>query len=107
MESKIYVKIPEMVSKGLVDMDDVDEAVRNVLRLKFRLGIFENPYTSTEGLSTRYLTADYRSIAEQLAIESAVLLKNDDLCRLEKEENYLGGNLLTDREASWELACSW
>ena len=43
MESKIYVKIPEMVKKGLVDMDDVDEAVRNVLRLKFRLGIFEIP----------------------------------------------------------------
>ncbi len=100
MESKIYVKIPEMVSKGLVDMDDVDEAVRNVLRLKFRLGIFERPYTSTEGLSTRYLTADYRSIAEQLAIESAVLLKNEDLLPIgERKKIYLGGNLLTDREA--------
>ena len=58
-----------MISKGIVDIDDVDEAVRNVLRLKFRLGIFERPYTSTEGLSTRYLTSDYRAIAEQFRLQ--------------------------------------
>ena len=50
-----------MVKKAWLALDDVDEAVRNVLRLKFRLGIFERPYTSTEGLENRYLTASYRS----------------------------------------------
>ena len=46
MESRIYVKIPQMLKNGLISMEDIDSAVKKMfLRLKFRLGLFENPYT--------------------------------------------------------------
>jgi beta-glucosidase len=104
MESRIYVKIPQMLKKGLISIEDIDSAVKNVLRLKFRLGLFENPYTEIIS-GNRYLKKEYREIAEQLAIESAVLLKNDDILPLEQPSKiYLAGNLLVDNEA---LLGSW
>lgn len=104
MESKIYVKIPQMLKDGLISVDDINGAVRNVLRLKFRLGLFENPYTEII-LDNRYLKSEYREIAQKLAIESAVLLKNNDILPLEEPSKiYLSGNLLTDNEA---LLGSW
>ena len=104
MESRIYVKIPQMLKNGLISMEDIDSAVKNVLRLKFRLGLFESPYTEIIS-ENRYLKKEYREIAEQLAIESAVLLKNDDILPLEKPSKiYLSGNLLADNEA---LLGSW
>ena len=93
-----------MLKNGLISMEDIDSAVKNVLRLKFRLGLFENPYTEIIS-SNRYLKKEYREIAEQLAIESAVLLKNDDILPLEKPSKiYISGNLLADNEA---LLGSW
>ena len=104
MESKIYTKIPQMVDQGLINIQDVDEAVRNVLRLKFRLGMFETPYTKTN-LRNRYLKKEYREVAQQLAVESAVLLKNENVLPIEEPSKiYLAGNLLDDREA---LLGSW
>tara|TARA_A100001015_G_scaffold95577_2_gene106222 strand:- start:4193 stop:6328 length:2136 start_codon:yes stop_codon:yes gene_type:complete len=105
MMSNIYMKIPEMVNAGLIKIEDVDAAVRNVLRLKFRLGLFERPYTSTEDMAERYLKKSYRDVAEQLAIESAVLLKNRGILPLTKRTKiFLAGNLLSDKEA---LLGSW
>ena len=103
MESKIYTKIPKMIDNGLINEADIDNAVRNVLRLKFRLGIFENPYTKK--VLDPYLKDEYREVAEQLAIESSVLLKNDNVLPLESGQKiYLCGNLLNDKEA---LLGSW
>lgn len=107
MMSKAYNRIPDLVKEGRLSMDTVDEAVRRVLRLKFRLGLFERPYTEVRTDSERFLKPEYLRIAEELAAESIVLLKNESntLPFGEKVKSIaLVGNMLDDREA---LLGSW
>ena len=78
MVDDLYLKyIPQLIDEGKVSMKQVDEAVRRVLRVKFRLGLFEHPYTEEIPESERYLLPESLEIAEQLAAESIVLLKNE------------------------------
>lgn len=73
-----YVKyLPELIKEGKVSMKTVDDAVRNILRIKFRMGLFENPYVDTKKASVLY-AADHLKAARQAVIESAILLKNDN-----------------------------
>lgn len=77
MESATYIEnLKQLISEGKVDMADIDTSVANILRVKFMLGLFENPYVVT-GQDVKYspehLTAAYRT-----ALESAVLLKNEN-----------------------------
>lgn len=66
-----------LVEEGAVPQEAVDEAVRRVLRLKFRLGLFER-WDIDEGLGEQVmLRAKARDLALQLAHQSMVLLKND------------------------------
>ncbi len=80
MMSAIYLKkIPEMVKKGIVDEKLVNEAVRRVLKLKFDLGLFDNPYLYSDVEREK---KDIRSdanlqAAHDMARKSIVLLKND------------------------------
>ncbi|MEM1229093.1 MAG: glycoside hydrolase family 3 N-terminal domain-containing protein [Pseudomonadota bacterium] len=60
----------------------VDEAVTRVLRLKFALGLFEEPFVAAERASACFDTADQRALAEELAAESIVLLENDGVLPL-------------------------
>ena len=55
----------------------IDEAVRRILRIKFRLGLFEKPYVDESLEKTAYLTVENRAIAREIASKSMVLLKND------------------------------
>jgi beta-glucosidase len=69
--------LKELVESGAVPQELVDEAVRRVLLLKARLGLFERPYVDA-GLAERItLRDDFRSLALEVAQESMVLLKND------------------------------
>jgi len=70
-----YDHLKSLVASGEVPMDQIDEAVRNVLRLKFRLGLFEEPAAAA---ARAEVTAESRALARRLAAESAVLLKNED-----------------------------
>ena len=70
--------LAELVSEGRVDTARVNDAVRRVLRLKFILGLFENPYTQERPDKQNFLLPAYRQQAEQLAEETMVLLKNQD-----------------------------
>ncbi len=70
--------LAELVAAGDVPLALVDEAVRRVLRLKFRLGLFENPYTDESLAETLILRPDFRDLALAVAQESMVLLKNED-----------------------------
>ena len=77
--------LADLVNEGLVTQERLDDAVRRILRLKFMLGLFENPYTAETEAEERFLLPEYLETAEQLAQESMVLLKNDkDLLPLEK-----------------------
>lgn len=79
MVDDLYKKwLPELLDEGKVSMKQVDEAVRRVLRLKFRLGLFDRPYVEERPESERYLLAESLEAAEQMAVESMVLLKNRD-----------------------------
>lgn len=64
-----------LVEEGQVPMSWIDEAVRRILRLKFRLGLFENPYVEPAPASLLQ-APKHLEIAHQLACESMVLLKN-------------------------------
>ena len=79
MSSDVYHEtLPELVNSGKVSMEALDRAVADVLRLKFELGLFENPYkTSPEREAAAYLSPEHRSLARESAVKSMVLLKND------------------------------
>ncbi len=55
----------------------LDEAVRRILRIKFRLGLFERPYVDESLEKTAHLTAESRATAREVAGRSMVLLKNE------------------------------
>lgn len=65
------------VQERLVSMDRIDDAVRRVLRQKFRLGLFENPFPD-KTLVDSIGVATHRKVAKQAVRESLVLLKNND-----------------------------
>lgn len=68
----------ELVEEGKIMMAQVDESVRRVLRVKFRLGLFERPYTPVTSEKERFFRPQSMDIAAQLAAESMVLLKNEN-----------------------------
>ena len=69
--------LKDLVESGQLDIAVVDESVRNVLRLKFRLGLFEDPYVDEENYQEAFYTPESLEAARVAAVESAVLLKND------------------------------
>jgi beta-glucosidase len=78
MVDNVYIEeLPGLVQEGKVPMASIDEAVRRILRVKMRLGLFEQPYVDELSETERYLLPEYLKVAEQLAAESMVLLKND------------------------------
>jgi beta-glucosidase len=82
MESRAYIScMPEALKRGDVKIENIDEAVRRVLRLKFRLGLFNNPYVKISKKSQFYLPENMQ-LAKETAEESAVLLKNNNVLPL-------------------------
>ena len=78
MKSRLYNEHGEqLVKEGKIPMATIDEAVRRVLRIKYRLNLFDHPYAD-EGLeSATLLDATHMAAARELAARSLVLLKND------------------------------
>ena len=70
--------LADLVREGKVSQERLDDAVRRVLRLKFRLGLFEKPYTPESEETDRFLLPASLAVAERLAEESMVLLKNEN-----------------------------
>jgi beta-glucosidase len=68
----------DAVREGKVAEALVDRAVRRVLEVKFRLGLFEHPYADVERARTTVHSAEHQRLALQAARESIVLLKNDN-----------------------------
>ena len=70
--------IPQALEQGLVSIEDIDRSVRRVLRLKFLLGLFENPFVDPERAEEVARSAEHRELALEAAKQSIVLLKNEE-----------------------------
>jgi beta-glucosidase len=68
--------IPPFLNGG-VDQQRIDDAVSRVLKAKFELGLFEQPYVSEEAVKALMKDKTHKAIAKQAALESIVLLKNE------------------------------
>lgn len=75
--------------EGLITMADLDRAVGNVLRLKFQMGLFENPYVSPELAKKLVHSKEHKELAWQVAREGVVLLKNEGVLPLSKHIGHL------------------
>ncbi len=71
--------LKEALQRGLVSEADIDRAVRHVLQLKYDLGLFDNPYVDEALVEAEVGTSESAQVAKQVALESAVLLKNDGI----------------------------
>lgn len=69
--------LKELVEEGEVPMSRIDDATARVLRMKYRLGLFDTPMTRAADYP-RFASADHAAAALQAAEESMVLLKNTD-----------------------------
>ena len=67
----------ELVEEGSVSMERIDDAAARVLRLKYRLGLFDHPNTTLRE-HPEYASKKFREAALESAVETMVLLKNDD-----------------------------
>ena len=78
MVSRLYARhLTPLVKQGVVPLSVIDEAVRRILRVKVRSGIFESPYVDAARETTSLLTADSRKLAREAAARSMVLLRNE------------------------------
>jgi beta-glucosidase len=68
--------LKDLVQSGAVSQKRLGEAVRRVLTLKFRLGLFEHPYVAAAGASAGAVAASDRKLARKAVGESLTLLKN-------------------------------
>ncbi len=75
MSNAYSLNLSELVQSGAVSISMIDEAVANILRLKFKLGLFDNPYTPKPDNNPFYKPRSLE-LAKQTAIESTILLKN-------------------------------
>ncbi len=72
--------LADLVEQNRVSLQQVDEAVANVLRIKFKLGLFEDPYrySNTEREKAEIMKPENIETARKMAQRSMVLLKNED-----------------------------
>ncbi len=99
----------ELVEEGKVSMERIDDAVSRVLRLKFRLGLFDNPYWEIDKY-TDFGSEKFAAEALQAAEESEVLLKNEGgILPLDKDAKILvtGPNANSMRTLNGGWSYSW
>ncbi|EOA7461493.1 glycoside hydrolase family 3 N-terminal domain-containing protein [Enterococcus faecalis] len=112
MSSRLYHDyLKELILSETVSADSLDQAVLRVLELKYRLGLFDNPFRSSvdRWKKVQKRKNEHRKLARKIAQESIVLLKNDaDILPLKETEKVLFmGPLVTDQEAMLDTwACN-
>ena len=78
MADAAFHRLPDAVASGRVAEASLDLAVARVLRAKFRLGLFEDPFVDEEAAAVTWAAPEHREVARAAAESSFVLLKNDD-----------------------------
>jgi beta-glucosidase len=99
----------ELVNEGRVSMERIDDAVRRVLRLKYRLGLFDTPNTLLEDYP-KFASEEFAQIATRAAEESEILLKNEgNILPLKKGQKILltGPNANSMRCLNGGWSYSW
>lgn len=107
MVTSTYIDtLAQQVAAGKVSVETIDRAVRRVLRIKFRRGLFENPYVDESWQNDAFLRPEALALAREAAVKSCVLLKNEGRLPLPKDglKIALIGPLVSDRD---ELLGSW
>lgn len=79
-----FHNLPNYVRSGELDEAVLDESVRRILTIKFKRGLFENPYCEVEKLEEAMSNAGKEEISKRIAEESMILLKNDGTLPLKK-----------------------
>ncbi len=76
----------ELVREGRISEENINDSCRRVLRLKFLLGLFENPYTDETHWEKVVLCDEHKATALELAQKAVILLKNDGILPLKPEK---------------------
>ena len=113
MESTIYIEeLSNLVKEGKVNIDQIDDAVRRILLVKFELGLFDDPYKYCDLIRERKITGSQELMdgALEMAKKSIVLLKNkNNLLPLKKSGQKIAliGPLAADKNSplgNWRVA---
>jgi beta-glucosidase len=102
-----YDQLVDLVESGEVPMSRIDEAVADILRVKFQLGLFENPYPNKQ-LKEQFASDASRQVNLQAAREAMTLLKNENnLLPLSKDKKVLvtgpSANKLSLLNGGWTI----
>lgn len=90
MEGHGYPRyLKDLLAEGKITEKQIDACVRDILRLKFRLGLFDNPYCAID--SAEFFTPEALAAAQRAAEESAVLLKNNGILPISPLSEGVGG----------------
>ena len=97
--------LEELVKEGAVKQSAIDQAVRNILRIKIMLGLFEHPYVDVEAAKAVQYAPEHLGAARKTAEESAILLKNDGILPLKGKGRILVTGPMAD--APWDQLGTW
>ena len=102
------IDLKELVEEGEVSMSRIDDAVRRVLRMKVRLGLFDQPDTNLEDYP-EFASEDHVKLAYEAALEAPVLLKNNGILPLRKNLRILltGPNANSIRTLNGGWSYTW
>jgi beta-glucosidase len=106
--TEFHDHLADALKQGLVTMRTLDDAVRPILDMKYRLGLFTDPYVSLDKAKATIGAPDVHDTARIAAERSAVLLKNDDVLPLKKSIKRLAvigplADSKPDTLGSWSL----
>lgn len=113
MQGAVFMEnLAQSVEEGRVDMERIDQAVRRILEMKYRLGLFEDPYrySSVERQEATLYKPEFLAAARDVARKSMVLLKNEgDVLPLAASADRIAligplGDSKTDMIGSWSAA---
>lgn len=116
MVGQLYLKnIKQLISEGKVSVAQVDDSVRRILEMKYRLGLFEDPYrySNEQRQAAEIYKPEYLEAARDVARKSIVLLKNNkDILPLNKKTNSIAvigplADSKRDMLGSWHAAGNW
>ncbi len=77
--------LQKYVEAGKVSMETINKSLERLLRIKFEMGIFDNPYVELSKIPSSLNIDEHRAVSEKAAEKSFVLLKNDNMLPLSKE----------------------